>query len=88
MGPILCDATGTALRPKGAPAVLRPDHRAAGVGECRRLLLPVLRSWQHLDAVDQDRVGLLVEEAQITLDLRAFRDGLRSLRPDLVARRI
>ena len=77
----------------GASAALRPRHRAAGVGECRRLLLPILRPRRHrprhLDAVDQDRVDLLVEEAQIiTLDLRAFRDRLRSLRPDLVAWRI
>src|SRR5207248_8200430 len=56
----------------------RPDDWSAAVRRRRRLLLPVLRPRRyrprHRDAVDPDLVHLLVEEAEITLDFRAFGD--------------
>src|SRR5204862_3296829 len=74
-------------RPSGDPgmtdvtaAALGPGDRAARVWHGRGFLLPVLRPRRHrprhLDAVDKDRIDLLVEEREEALDLRAFRDRL------------
>src|SRR5207248_993822 len=51
----------------------RPNDWSAAVRHLRALLFPVLRPWGygpgHRDAVDPDLVHLLVEEAEISLDL-------------------
>src|SRR5438067_1058149 len=61
-------------------APLGPGHRAARIGDRRGFLLPVLRPWcdrlRHRDAIDPDLVDQLVEETEMPLDLRAFRDRL------------
>src|SRR5580693_3352152 len=66
---------------------LRPDHGAAAVRHRCRLLLPILRPWRHRpkhrDAVYPDLVDLLVEEAEMALDLGAFRDRV-GIGPDEV----
>src|SRR5258708_3153385 len=68
-----------------------PDGRSAAVRPRRRLLLPVLRPGRHRtrhrDSVDPYFVHLLVEEAEITLDLRAFRDRV-GIGPDEIAEQL
>src|ERR1700726_906775 len=67
---------------------LRPGDRPAAVRPRRRFLLPILGPRRprprHREAVDPDLVYLLVEETEIALDLRAFRDRIGVI-PDEVA---